>query len=624
MEKHSLLSKAGFKKTAITSCCIACLLLSMTIEAQVHTSTSKFGVTTTTTTTTVNPMILKAAMAPHAMRYKDFKKSDLYGKRLRLYSATFHNPSKSFTMADGTSMSINFIKKPSFSNNTATVTPSFTSGPVHNASSIGPAYYAIESDQGWVSNSCNARIRSTSVDFAVTDGDSQVNHIYPGAIYTFDSYMNGSYQTPSASSRNTITLATDNSNAQNNFVQVAHPDASNVESAVANMVNHFSGTGGVTTTYRFFESNNMADWTIKANAGGSNNSSNLLNNSFFKTSDRRHHRYITIDVTKRLFTIFTNLPNNGFYSVTNSTEATPNLMVVGSVDYGVHVLVTMELTFPNQAASDEFKNKLGLLQYSGSFDMNYLQSHASEITRIAGYEIGGTHNGNVSINKYGIQSNINNILSGATVHNAKPVSYRLYDMAYDIIGANASTGLFKYVNATPHPVLMSASVSINCGGDGKNTETHYYYSLFQTNGSAVASYANTGGHSEWQKNTKYHVNSLSVGQNQGISEFVNGVCDIRMIIAKPGTEPHNNPHFYTDPISNALTGICRALLQTVTSLSKDDIHPFDLTLTLGFSKPGQSGIQYHNITWNNLSISTKDNPMLNLHFKYSNGTFIKQ
>lgn len=622
MKNYSLISNAGLKKTAFTSFCMACLLLSLTTQAQVHT-TSRLGVTTTTTTTTtVDPAILKAAMTPHASSFASFKNSRLYAQRQKFYRSTYNNPSKSFTMSDGTSMSISLIKNPSFINNATSVSPSLSAAA---GGASGPSYYAIEPDQGWVDNNYNAQIHSTSVDFGATDYSFQVSHIFPGAIYTFDSYMDGSFQTPSPSTRNPITLGTDNPNSQNNFILVPHPAVNTIHNAIGLMAYHFPAVSNLVTSYKYFESNNMADWSLKVNAGGSNSGSSLINNDFFNTTDRRHHRYITIDVTKKLFNVFTNPPDNGFYSSSNSAEGTPNLVVIGSVNYGIRLLVTMELTFPNAEESQDFQNHLGLLQYSDNFDINYLQNHSYEITKITGYELGGNHAGNVSINQNGIQSSINNILNSVTAQNAYPISYRLYDMAWDVIGSSASTGMFRYVTSTPNPILLSATVSINCGSDGKNKETHYYYSMSPVNGQVVASYANTAENSEWKNNTSYHANGLNVSQNQSISEFANGTCNFRMVIAKPGTEPAN---FFQDMITSSASGLSQDIITTMKNLvgvfSKDDIHPFSLTLTLSFNKPGQVGNSNYNITWNNQSISTRDNPMIDLQFKYANGTFISQ
>lgn len=540
---------------------------------------------------------------PRVLNIKAFKSTALYAKRVRLYRATFNNPSKSFSMADGTSMNINLLKNPSFASQGNYASTVLTMG--HLNGHVVPINAASESNVGWADEMpYRGYSKGGSINFQVTDDDAKQmsQHIFPGAVFTFNNFMNGSYQPPSGT-RNPIMLGTDHATSSN-FVSVSNPTPGNVQNAVHNMVSHFNGSGNSQTNYKYYESNNMADWTTKVNVGGTANGTNL--NTAFNTTDRTHHRFITIDVTRQLYSIFTNPPDNGFYDATNSTEATPNLMVVGSVNYGVRLLVNLELTFTNNASATAFKNKLAFESYTGNFDMNYLQSHASEITSISAYEVGGNHSGTVFINKSSLQSSINSVLSRVNNQNAKPINFELYDMAWDLIGAAARTGNFSYANRMPAvPVLSSATVTITSGNDGKNANTDFYFLVDKasnTNYQNVRDSAflrfdspdNDNGHTNtpWPKYISVTYQLQIIGRAPVLADFQDGK-------------------------SRALT---LGFIYGGLDVFHDNIN-CNISLSLTFIVPGQSNSsQTFTLNWPNLRYSNNiSHPPL--YFGYQNGTF---
>ena len=581
---------SGFKRMAGISFFTIVFLFSIKAEAQIKNVPRRDILTTNQSV-----RILNSA---------DFRKTTLYTTRVQLYGAKFTNPSKSFSMTDGTSMNVNFIKNPNFANQPNSVTPTLYHGPVHGASVNVPVQAVTESNQDWVCDAYNVVDRANSINFEVTDNNQQIPYIYPGAVFTFDNFMNGSLQPPSGE-RNPITLFTDHSTS-NNLVQVSNPNQGNVQNAISGMVNHFIGSGNISTNYKYYESNNMADWTIKVNGGTGNFGGQI--NTAFNTTDRRHHRYITIDVTKQLYSVITNPPSDGFYSKTNSTEATPNLMVVGSVGYGVRLLVNMELTFASNADAVAFQNKFSYLSYSTTLDLNYLQSHALDIANISSYEIGGPNSGTVFVNSNNIQSNINSILASVNNQNAKPVSYQLYDMAWDIIGATASTCFFNYANcmvAPPpppsNPVLTSGSLTITCGDDGKNHSSTTWIDVFSPQNKVSLHY------DDWYSPT------LGLA---GKTWPANATETLQFATSNFNGSLHLNDFKGTWRIT---------LMITSGAYVRDDVKNFSLTLTLNYKQINGQNTPY-SLTWHNLNLSTgfsnSNSNTLNLPFNYFNGQFI--
>ncbi len=163
------------------------------------------------------------------------------------------------------------------------------------------------------------------------------------------------------------------------------------------MYSRFSGSSGNgSTTEQLYESYNTSDWTLKVTAGGSGYGASF--NNVFNATNQSQHRYLTIDAEKTLYTIYTTPPANGFFTDA-SVEATPNLMVVGAVTYGVRILANLEITFNSSSDANDFNAKYDGESYKGNFDLNYLQNNSSLQTNINGYVIGGPNAGIVSFTK---------------------------------------------------------------------------------------------------------------------------------------------------------------------------------------------------------------------------------
>ena len=459
----------------------------------------------TTLTTTVQPA---------ALNMKQLKTSAVFASRTQALSSTWTNPSKRITYPDGSAMNIQMLKNPSFADQSTSITPhSGTPAPMHGSTT------------GWACTSTSYSVSASTTSFLNADYSAQASHLYPGAIYTFDNFFNGSYN-EETSPRNPIVISTDNPNISgSSYVNVANPSMATIRDAIATLYSRFTNTNGTgSLTYSGFESDNSSDMNLKITAGGSGYGFTF--NNVFTTSNQSQHVYMTIDARKSMFTINVAPQQSGFFT-TQSEESKQNLMVIGSVTYGARILANLDITFNSASDANNFSAKYNGDSYNASVDINWLQNNSSVQSSINCYVVGGPGSSTITFDKSQLQSQLQNILSGVTYANARPISFQLYDMAGDIIGSQSATDQFTVQNCIPVAAaaaptnLTNVYVNGMCGNDGKDHDTHYTYTLYNSAGNVAASYTNNGNSSEYVAHGTFN-NQLNVVSSAQRSDFMNG------------------------------------------------------------------------------------------------------
>ncbi|MFL5789746.1 MAG: thiol-activated cytolysin family protein, partial [Flavisolibacter sp.] len=435
-------------------------------------------VRTVSSTTMLKPVIMM----------KDYKLTQLFKNRQVQYGANFNPPSKTITYNDGTKLHIQLIKNPSFAGQSNAINASVSHVPVHGQSA----------PSGYNCSTSTISLSATSTSFMNGDYTLQAQHLYPGAIYTFDNFFNGSYKEETGG-RNSINIGTDNPNVTASYVSVNNPDQYTIHNAIASLFGNSIGTAGTgSLVYQMYQSSNSADLNLKITAGGSGYGFSFSN--VFNLQNQSKHEYLTIDARKELFTLYTTPPANGFFT-DPSRESTSNLMYIGSVTYGIRVLANLDLTFNSQSDADTFKAAYSGYGVTGNVDLNFISNNSSVNSTINAYVVGGPSNSTISFDKSQLQSQMQSILAGATYQNARPISYTLYDMAGDAIGSQSATDQFTTQLCVPANKVISlsgATVSVTCGDDGKDHDTHYSYNLYNSAGNYSAWYQNNNNNSEFQ------------------------------------------------------------------------------------------------------------------------------
>ena len=414
------------------------------------------------------PASINAAVkAPLVRNMEDFKKTPQYAKRKAVYDKNSPSPqSKTVKFQDGSKLTISLDKA---------VPASPLSGPVKKK--IGPE--KKESSNGYDCTVNNVSLTATSNSFLNNDYSGTTANIYPGACYTYANLTNGSWK-ETTGPRNPLMITTDNPNATTSYITVQNPNVGTLYAAVAKL---FEGMKGPAATeslaYTSTSVENSSTYNLQIGAAASGYGVDLSN--VYTTGNQSNHVHLTIDATKTLFTISTAPPDSGFFS-DPKVEATPYLSVIGEVSYGVRVLANADLTFANQSDADVFKGSYSGYGVSVSLNVNFAEGSKSTSTTINGYMIGGPSSQVVAYSLDQLKKQIDDAFAHATYQNARPIKYKAYSMAGDVLNTYSATDEFAERSCVPSnggsPEIQNVVVTFSQGGDGKEAPTQFVLGLF--------------------------------------------------------------------------------------------------------------------------------------------------
>jgi hypothetical protein len=475
------------------------LLPSILTSAQNRRNGKKAAPDATAATTTTSPTqstatsvpatssIASSAVAPVAKNMKEFKSTPQGQARARKYNKNFGDAhgsaEKDVKYSDGTSVHLKMIKNPDFGGQ-GTGIKARINGEKGDKSKKDEKPETSTDSKGvtWSCTTDHVQLTATSTTFMNNDYSSSASHIYPGAIYTFDDFYNGSYKEEEGE-RNPLTILTDNTNVKGKgYISVPNPNMATIRAAIDQLFRETSGpvaTESLST--QMYQTANDADQSLMISGGASGYGVSL--SAGYKTSSQSSSYNLTIDAVKTLFSINTIPPDNGYFK-DEKVESTPNLMVLGSVSYGVRVLANMTVTFNSQQEEADFRASYSGWGISANVDLDQLSKEKSVSETINCYVVGGPGNSTISFNKRELKAQIQKLLAGATYKNAMPIKYEFYDMAGDVIGSNSATDNFAVRNCVPgkdNPKLESAYVTFNTGDDDKNQNDDFTLMLFLGN-----------------------------------------------------------------------------------------------------------------------------------------------
>ena len=276
---------------------------------------------------------------------------------------------------------------------------------------------------------------------------------------------------------------TDSTNIKgSSYITVPSPNMGTIRNAVDSLFNETTNTvANESTTYQIYQSVNDADNSLKISGGASGYGASI--GGSYSTSSQSNTVYYTIDAIKTLFSINSIPPTNGYFTAPN-VEATPNLMVIGDVNYGMRVLANFSATFNSQDEAAEFNASYSGFGVSANVAFAQLSKNTSVSSTINAYIVGGPGKATTAINKNELEAQITKLMAGATYKNAMPVKYEFYDMAGDVVGSNSATDSFAVRNCVPgtdDPRLESVTVQFQVGsngGDNKNPDDNYQLVLY--------------------------------------------------------------------------------------------------------------------------------------------------
>ena len=413
----------------------------------------------------------------------EYKSTPKYAKSKKKYDKAFDDTaSKVLTYPDGSKVHLKLVKNPSFGGMPTSIKSTTVKGSEKKDT---------KTDKGtqWDCSSSSIALTASSTSFLEADYATQAGYIYPGAIYTFDNFFNGSY-TEQTGVRYPITLVNENPNITgSSYINVKNPGMGPTTNAVDKLTKEMKGpAANEEFKYQVYETGNSAAQALQVSGGGSYAGFSAQNT--YSTSGTSNTVNLTIDATKILYTINMSPQDSGFFA-DPKIEATRNLMVIGRVSYGIRVLANLTYTFSTSAEADQFKASYSGFGGSANVSLSQISQSSSVSNTINCYVVGGPGNSTISFNKKDLESQLKAVFKGATYQNAKPVEYSFFNMAGDLVGSYSATDNFTERNCVPNDnaaKLQSIFVTFNTGADGKDNNTHYTFSLYGGNAGTANNY----------------------------------------------------------------------------------------------------------------------------------------
>jgi hypothetical protein len=455
----------------------------------------------------------------------EFKKTTIYAKRKQKYEKAFDDTaSKTVVYPDGSKIHLKMVKNPSFGGLPTSIKSNTAKGSEKKETKT-------EKGTQWDCASSSVALTASSTSFLDADYATQAGYIYPGAVYTFENFFNGSYAEQTGI-RYPITLVNENPNISgSSYINVKNPGMGTITNAVNKLINEMKGSAANEEfKYQIYETGNSAAQSLQVSGGGSFAGFSASNN--YSTSSSSNTVSLTIDATKILYTINMSPQDSGFFADAK-IENTRNLMVIGRVSYGIRVLANLTYTFNSSKEADQFKASYSGFGGSANVSLNQVSQSSSVSNTINCYVIGGPGNTTISFNKKDLESQLKAVFRGASYRNAKPIEYSFFNMAGDLVGSYSATDNFTERNCVPNTnaaKLESVFVTFNTGQDGKDNDTHYNIALY-------------GGKTHTNNNYNGYDNNPPDTKDNGeafLAEYKTGPINV---VFNPGTSATNQMTF---------------------------------------------------------------------------------
>ncbi len=311
------------------------------------------------------------------------------------------------------------------------------------------------------------RVSMSDNTFLTVGYAAQSSNIYPGAIYKFDNYANGSWRAEEAE-RNPIVLNASVYNVTGrNYEDVPQPSAASIGNAIANLFGRFSVDPNKVTNgsmqFTAYEVESLADVMVKVGASG--HGFGYYAKNLFQFNDKEHHRFILIDCTKEMFTINTTAPASGFFS--DAARGTGDMMYISSVTYGVRILACMDIATREKTIADKFEGGGNWGVAGGQIDVDAFSREFNTTNTIKMYVVGGRSNEVFPVYNYDdLKKRCAEIAKTTTYNTVLPVKYQLKNLMGDVVTSSSATDYFKVRNCSckspgkPEPAIeVTAGVS---------------------------------------------------------------------------------------------------------------------------------------------------------------------
>jgi hypothetical protein len=411
----------------------------------------------------VKPTTPVVANAPTVFSMGEFRKSPQYAKRKAAYDKAVWPQVKKLSFPHNHTLTITINK---VANSTKDLPPTQKKVTPPKTTSSG----------GYDCTTTMVEYNANSDNFLNNPYAEASAHIYPGACYTLENLMNGSWKEEKGV-RNSITIGTTNTNIKSGFhtyTQVNAPDFNSVNDAIATIKRGFSGCANLDTYYQVTDVENEAVYNLAIGAGASGFGADISNQ--YSTVNQSKNVHLTIDATKTLFIMQSSIPDGGFFKDAN-IEATPYLSVIGEVSYGIRILANADFQFSSEEEADNFKASYSGFGLHADLSVDYGSSSKNVSVKINANIIGGPGGSLVAYSLADLKTQINKIMGSANCNNVQPIKYQTFTMAGDVLNTTSATDQIPVRNCLPvgkgEEEIQSIALNILQGGDGKEASTQF-------------------------------------------------------------------------------------------------------------------------------------------------------
>lgn len=303
------------------------------------------------------------------------------------------------------------------------------------------------SKEGWTCTNNMVKVTLNDDSFMNASNEQQSANIYPGAVYTFDSFMSGAFNNETAA-RNPIRITTSAQGVSGDvFEDVESPTPDNIKNAVNKLYRRMPASRNMTSYQStIYECNSLADQALKINAGGGGYG--FKADFGYNTKNSDEHRYFLIDCTQEMYSLNATMPSVGVFA--NAADAQKEgMMMMGNVTYGFRVLVSFDTKITSKEQGLNFGANYSGFGASANFDLASLTRASGSETTVKMYIVGGENNGLLSTNKDDIVRRLNEYFKNTTLQNAKPIKYQFRNMNNEVVVSKSSTDYFPEQHCVP-------------------------------------------------------------------------------------------------------------------------------------------------------------------------------
>jgi hypothetical protein len=315
------------------------------------------------------------------------------------------------------------------------------------------------------------RISLDEEAFLMVDNIDQAANLYPGAIYKFDNYMNGSWLAENGL-RNPIIISTPSIGVTGEtFVKVEDPDISTIRNAVNKLTNRFKSSANGAFKMIAKEVTSQADASLQIGASG--DGFGFSASYLFNFNESEHKKYLLVDCTQEIFMVSTEIPNGSFFQ--SPDRATRDMMYISSVTYGVRVLASFETTKTSEEISHKLDAEYDGPTYGAEFNFDTYMKDYGEQTVIKMYVIGGPKSGVYpAFNKAEMMSIIQDIFRTGTNAQVQPIKYTFRNMQGGVVMSQSATDYFITQNCIPPATPLTYTVKLNSVRMGNDDDWELY------------------------------------------------------------------------------------------------------------------------------------------------------